>query len=226
MKFQSDMLAKSTPIEVIIADDHEIFRDGFRFLLNKIPSIKLIGEAADGKELIERTRELKPDIIITDIKMPRMNGIEATKQLVKEFPHIGIISFSMFEEDNLIIAMLEAGAKGYLIKNADKEEIEAAIKSVYKDNPYYCRYTTGKLEQMIAKSSYNPYTRKFKPEFSVREISIMKLICEQCSNAEIGDRLTLSRRTVEGYREKIMEKINARNSTGIVIYAIKNDIYV
>ncbi len=220
------MLAKSTPIEVIIADDHEMFRDGFRFMLNKIPDIKLIGEAGNGIELLALSRELMPDVIITDIRMPGMNGIEATKQLIKEFPDMGIISFSMFDEDNLIIDMLEAGAKGYLTKNAEKEEIDAAIRAVYKDNPYYCRNTSEKLTQMIAKSTYNPYKKKLKPEFTEREITIIKLICQQFSNTEIGVRLNLSKRTVEGYREKILEKISARNSVGIVIYALKNNIYV
>src|SRR5665647_2487853 len=114
--------------------------------------------------------------------MPVMDGIEATKQLVKEFPGIGIIALSMFDEENLIVDMLEAGAKGYLIKNAHKDEIIDAVKSVFKDNHYYCRNTTDKLATMIASSNYNPYKKRAKPDFSEREITIMKLICQQFSN--------------------------------------------
>ena len=212
-------------IDIILADDHEIFRDGFSVMLNKFPEVKLVGEAADGEELVKLVRSLKPEVVVTDIKMPKMDGIEATKQLKKEFPHIGIIALSMFDEEDLIVDMLEAGAKGYLLKNAHKDEIISAVKSVHRDEPYYCRETTHKLAQMIAKSTFNPYKKIVKPEFSDKEVAIIKLICDECSNKEIGDQLSLSKRTVEGYRERILEKINAKNSVGIVVYAIKNKIF-
>ena len=131
----------------------------------------------------------------------------------------------MFNEEDLIIDMLEAGAKGYLLKNASKEEIIAAVKCVHKDQPYYCRDTTNKLAQMIAKSNFNPYKKTIKPEFSEKEISIIKLICEEYLNKEIANKLNLSKRTVEGYREKILEKIEAKNTAGIVVFAMKNKIY-
>ncbi len=214
-----------SPINIILADDHEIFRDGFRVMLNKIPSINLIGEASNGNELIRISRELKPDVIITDIKMPVMDGIEATRQLTKEFPVIGIIALSMFDEENLIIDMLKAGAKGYLLKNAQKEEIISAVETVYKDETYYCKNTSNRLAQMIANSSYNPYKKIIKPEFTEKEISIIQFICQEYSNKEIADKLNLSKRTVEGYREKILEKIHAKNTAGIVVYAIKNKIF-
>lgn len=213
------------PIDIILADDHEIFRDGFAVMLTKIPEINLLGEASNGEELIKLMRTLKPEVIVTDIKMPKMDGIEATKRLKKEFPSVGIIALSMFDEENLIVDMLEAGAKGYLLKNAHKTEIIAAIKSVYKDEPYYCRETSHKLAQMIAKSRFNPYKKRAKIEFSEKEIAIINLICGEYSNKEIADKLILSKRTVEGYREKILEKIDGKNTAGIVVYAIKNNIY-
>lgn len=214
-----------TTIDIILADDHEIFRDGFAVMMKKIPEINLVGEAANGEELIKLSRLLKPEVVVTDIKMPKMDGIEATKQLKKEFPSIGIIALSMFDEENLIVEMLEAGAKGYLLKNAHKDEIIAAVKSVYKDEPYYCRDTTHKLAQMIAKSNFHPYKKRPVIEFTEKEVGIIKLICEELSNKEIGERMALSKRTVEGYREKILEKIDAKNSVGIVVYAIKNKIF-
>ena len=213
------------PIDIVLADDHEIFRDGFAIMIKKIPDIKLIGEASNGEELIQLCRSLNPEVIVTDIKMPVMDGIEATRKIKKEFPAMGVIALSMFGEEDLIIDMLEAGAKGYLLKNAHKDEIIAAVKAVHKDHPYYCRETTNKLAQMIAKSSFNPYKKIARPEFSEKEIAIIRLICEEYSNKEIGEKLELSKRTVEGYREKILEKIDAKNSVGIVIYAIKNKIY-
>ena len=212
-------------IRIIIADDHEIFRDGFKLMINKQEDIELVGEAGDGRELIELTTALKPDVIITDIKMPRMDGIEATKHLGQEFPDTGVIGLSMFDEEDLIVDMLEAGAKGYLLKNADKNEVLEAIRTVYQQEPYYCKHTSGKLAQMIAKSKFNPYKKAKKIEFSEREIEIIQLICQELTNKEIADKLFLSIRTVEGYRLKIQEKMNVKNSIGLVIYAIRNGFY-
>ena len=215
----------TTPdIKLLIADDHEIFRDGFKVMLSKYPDIILVGEAENGKELIELANELKPDVVITDIKMPIMDGIEATRKIAEQFPHIGIIGLSMFDEDDLIIDMLEAGAKGYLIKNAGKEQIIEAIKTVYNNDPYYCKTTSNKLTQMIAASRFNPYKKSVKPEFSKREQEIIGLIYQEFSNKEISDQLFLSIRTVEGHRLKILEKMGVKNTVGLVVYAIKNNL--
>ena len=213
------------PIRIVLADDHEIFRDGFGIMMKKQNHIKLVGEAADGIELIEVTERLLPDVIITDIKMPRLDGIEATKIITERFPAINVISFSMFDDDNLIIDMLEAGAKGYLLKSAHKNEIIEAVKAVYKHETYYCKSTSAKLMQMIAQSRFNPYKQNKKPEFNPKEIEVIRLICQEASNKEIANKLFLSVRTIEGYREKIQERIKAKNSAGIVIYAIKTGIY-
>src|SRR5450755_1156875 len=132
-------------ISLVIADDHEIFRDGLALMLSKQNEISLVGQAGDGKELIALTEELHPDLVITDIKMPRMDGIEATRLLLKKNPDMKIIALSMFDEDNLIVEMLEAGARGYLLKNADKKEILEAIASVYDDQVFYCRHTSARL---------------------------------------------------------------------------------
>lgn len=219
------MTGLSFPINIVLADDHEIYRDGFKVMMNKIPSVKIVGEASDGLELIEQVKKLKPDVVVTDIKMPKMDGIEATRRLTAEFPYLGIIALSMYNEESLIVDMLEAGAKGYLIKNTHKNEVVEAVSAAFKGESYYCRETTQKLAQMIAGSKYNPYKKLAKPEFSDKEITVMKLICQECSNQEIANQMILSKRTVEGYREKILEKINAKNSVGIVIYAIRHNIY-
>jgi DNA-binding NarL/FixJ family response regulator len=211
-------------IKLIIADDHEIFRDGFKLMLSKFPEIKLVGEAANGRELLELIQKENPDVILTDIKMPVMDGIEATKKIIELYPEKGIIGLSMYDDDELIIEMLEAGAKGYLIKNAGKEQIIEAIKTVYNDEPYYCRTTSNKLTQMIAKSRFNPYKKTAKAEFSEREKEIIGCICDEMTNKEIGDKLFISVRTVEGHRLKILEKMNVKNTVGLVVYAIKNGI--
>jgi DNA-binding NarL/FixJ family response regulator len=219
------MIKTVNPIKLILADDHEIFRDGFRAMIKKQSAVELVGEAANGEELIELSHKLLPDVIITDIKMPRMDGIEATKRLSHDLPQVGIIALSMFDEENLIVEMLEAGAKGYLLKNAHKNEILEAINAVYYNQTYYCSDTSSKLAQMIARSKFSPFNKTAKPDFSDREISIMRLICQEMSNKEIAAELNLSIRTIEGYRDKIQDKIGAKNAAGIVVYAIRNNIY-
>jgi len=213
------------PIEVLLADDHEIFRDGFGLMFKKNHEINVVGEAADGKELIAMAHDLKPDVIVTDIQMPVMDGICAARQLHHELPHIGIIALSMYNEEAQIVEMLEAGARGYLLKNAHKSEIIAAIKAVNKDQNYYCRYTTQKLAKLIAHSNFIPAPLNGKPEFTDKELSIIRLICQEQSNKEIADALGLSSRTVEWHREVIADKIHARNTAGIVVYAIRHNIY-
>jgi DNA-binding NarL/FixJ family response regulator len=214
----------TTGIRLLMADDHEIFRDGFKLMLTKYPDIHLVGEAENGRELLELAQELLPDVIITDIKMPVMDGVEATKKIITSFPDMGIIGLSMFDEDDLIIDMLEAGARGYLIKNAGKDQITEAIRTVYQGDPYYCKTTSHKLTSMIARSRFNPYKKAAKVEFSEREIEIIDLVCRECTNKEISDKLFISVRTVEGHRLKILEKMNVKNTVGLVVYALKMGI--
>ncbi len=211
-----------TSIKVVIADDHEIFLDGLSLMLSKQKNFEVVGSASDGKELIEIVGKTLPDVVITDIKMPRCDGIEATKIIIEKFPAVRIIGLSMFDEEKLIVEMLEAGARGYLLKNADKSEIIEAVEDVYMEKIYYCRHTSAKLASLIVNSSHNLYRRADMVTFTDREIDIIKLICKQCTAQEIGDQLFLSRRTVEGYRTKILEKMNVKNAVGVLLYALKH----
>ena len=214
-----------TEINVIMADDHEIFRDGFRLMLSKSPFIKLLAEAENGRELVKLTEALKPDVVITDIKMPVIDGIEAARIIREKFPHIGIIGLSMFDEEDLILEMLDAGALGYLIKNADKDEVADAIKTVYKGEHYYCRTTSHKLAHMIARSKSHNMGKREKVEFTDKEIEVIQLICKELTNKEIADQLFLSVRTVEGYRQRILERMLVKNTVGLVVYAINHGLF-
>jgi two-component system response regulator NreC len=209
-------------IRLVIADDHEIFRDGLAMMLSKQQDIQLIGQAENGRQLTSLVRELQPDVVMTDVKMPVMDGIEATRCLLAENPDLQIIALSMFDEENLIVDMLEAGAKGYLLKNADKQEILDAIHSVYMGKPYYCHHTTSRLASLISKSKFNPYRKKDPLVFTEREKEIIRLICQQLTAQEIADKVFLSKRTVEGHRTKILEKMNVKNTAGVVIYALRH----
>ncbi len=211
-------------IRLLIADDHEIFRDGLVLMLSKQPHLVLEGQAEDGQELVDMVKKKQPDIVLTDIKMPRMDGIEATRYIRTWFPQVNIIALSMFDEENLIVDMLEAGAKGYLLKNADKQEILEAIENVYQNKVFYCQHTSARLATMIVKSKFNPYRKTESIEFTDREKDIVKLICLQFTAQEIADKLFLSKRTVEGYRTRILEKMNVKNTAGVVIFALKHGI--
>lgn len=212
-------------IRIILADDHELFRDGFGVMIKKQPEVDLIAEAKDGEELLRRVEEHGPDVVVTDIKMPKVDGLEVMKRMKKEFPHIGVIALTSFDEENLLVDMLEAGAKGYLLKSAHKEEIVEAIITVYQGKTYHCEQTSAKLAQLIARSSFPLHRKQNKVTFNEREQQIIPLICEGNTNKEIGSKLFLGKRTVETHREHILEKMDVKNTAGVVIYAIRHGLY-
>ena len=208
-------------IRLVIADDHEIFRDGLNLMISRQDTISLVGQAGNGNELLQLVAEKLPDVVLTDIKMPGMDGIMASRLLLQKHPNLKIIALSMFEEENLIVEMLEAGAKGYLLKNADKKEILEAIRTVYEGNIFYCKHTSARLASLIVKSKFDP-PKKGGAMFTDREREIVRLICRQHTAQEIGDRLFLSKRTVEGYRTKILEKMDVKNTAGVVVFALRH----
>lgn len=213
----------SKPITLVIADDHEVYRDGLKTLLAKTKELRVIGEAANGKELVEVCRTLNPDIVLTDIKMPYMDGIEATSYIVRHFASIRIIALSMFNQDSLILDMLHAGATGYLIKNAGKNEILEAITSVNKDVPYYCRSTSIRLARLIGAGNQSAKSAD-KIHFNDKELMIIRFLCEEKTSKEIADIMFVSPRTVDEYRDRIREKMKVKGTTGIVIYALQNGL--
>jgi DNA-binding NarL/FixJ family response regulator len=213
-----------TAISLVIADDHEIFRDGLALMLSKQDNVKLVGQAGDGLELVRMVDEASPDMVLTDIKMPRMDGIAAARQLLQRHPGLKIIALSMFEEEDLIVEMLEAGARGYLLKNADKKEILDAIVTVQEGNIFYCKHTTARLASLIVKSKFDQHKKSPGALFTDREREIVRLICRQHTAQEIGEMLFLSKRTVEGYRTRILEKMDVKNTAGVVIFALKHSI--
>lgn len=213
------------PLRIVMADDHPIFRDGFQLLFNGQKELELVGTAENGKQLLEEVEHLLPDLVITDIQMPVMDGIQACRVIKEKFPEIQVIGLTMFNEDKLIVDMLEAGAKGYLLKNTTKGELLQAAKAVYAGGTYYCMATSVKLSRLIAQSKFDPYKAVKKPVFTERELEVIHLVCEQNTNKEIADMLRISIRTVETHRENIQDKIGARNSIGIAIYAMKHGLY-
>jgi DNA-binding NarL/FixJ family response regulator len=210
-------------IKVIIADDHGIFRTGLRILLSQIRNVEVVGEAGNGQELVRRSAELLPDIVFTDIGMPVMDGIAATKELIRRKMGSRVIVLSAHGREEPILQMLEAGALGYVLKSADSEEISEAISTVYQHKPYFCREITERLTEIVAKNYQSPI--KTDLSFTVREKEIMQLICHEYTSKEIAYTLHLSKRTVEGHRTRIMDKIGAKSIAGIITYSVEKGIY-
>lgn len=214
-------------LKLILADDHAIYRDGLKLLLKKVKdvAIEVAAEAGSGAELVELADKVQPDMVITDIMMPGMDGIAAIRLLRKKHPQLFIIALSSFDETRMVLDTLEAGANAYLLKNTSKEEMLQAIKAVSEGGAYYCSEVSVLLIKKIKESNLSSDKKPQVAELTPREQEIIKLICKGHSNKEIATILNLSKRTVEGYREKIMSKVQARNSLDIMTYAIKNNLY-
>jgi len=210
----------SNPIKVLIADDHTIFLDGLKMLLETDPSIEVLGYALNGQDLVDQAITLKPDVVVTDIMMPGINGIDAIKKIHEQQP-IPCIALSTFDSESFIMDAIDAGATGYVVKNAGKGEIIKAIKSVNNFLPYYCKVTEAKILKIISKTRPGIAANDVIT-FSEREIEIIKLISREISSEEIGKKLFASKRTIDGIRARLLSKMNVKSSAGIILYALKN----
>lgn len=184
----------------------------------------IVSEAENGEMLIAEVQKHMPDIVITDIKMPVLDGIEACKTITDQFPHIGVIALSTFDNDDLVIDMLDAGAKGYLLKNTDKAELIKAITTVHDGGTYFCDHITSGFHKMLTQSRKSHYNQRSKVEFSSKERSIIELSSRELTNKEIASALNLSVRTVESHKLRMQTKIEAKNMIGVIIYAIKHNL--
>lgn len=211
-------------IRYIITDDHTIFRQGLRLVLADDHHLELLAEAADGFQLMETLKWEIPDVILLDLKMPGMEGMEATKQIREKYPEIKILILTMHDDEQLILKLLEAGANGYLIKNADADEIKLALHACYENGYYFSDYVSGLMLRSLVKKGKAPLNFKQKITFSDRETDVLRLICEGSTAVEIGKAIFLSHRTVEGIKAELLEKIGVRNTAGLIIYAVKNGI--
>ena len=211
----------SDKIKIFLVDDHNLFREGLRFLLSGNELISEIYEAENGKELLKKVLDVKPDIILMDIEMPEMNGIEATKETLKIFPEAKIIALSMYANENFYSEMIDAGAKGFLLKNSKFEDVQKAIADVNKGKNYF----SPEIMEAIIKNLNKKQQNKKNSELTEREIEVLYNICKGMSNNKIANFLFISKRTVDKHRENILLKTQSKNTAGLVIYAIKNKIF-
>ncbi len=211
-------------IKLAIADDHKIFRNGLKATLEDCENFDLVLEASNGKQLTGMLGTITPDVILMDIKMPEMDGIQTTAYIKQKYGHIKILALSMFNEDKYIVDMMKAGASGYLLKNAEPEEIIEAISTVYHKDYYFNEHLSITLIKQLAGNSLSGNAAHSLADFNEREIEVLRLVCQECSNQEIADKICLSVRTVEGYRARLFEKTKSKNLVGLVIFAIKTGI--
>lgn len=211
-------------IRFAIADDHAIFRQGLRHALNGRGRLELAFEADCGESLLEQMETMEVDLVLLDLKMPGMGGVEATKRLRQAYEDLKIIVLTMFDEEPMVLHLMEAGANGYLLKNADAEEIVLAMYSAIENGFYFNDLVSSTmLRSLMDKKAVSG---RFHPEISLseREIEVLRYICEEMTAAEIGEKIFLSPRTVEGIRGALLSKIGVRNTAGLVLYAVRQGI--
>lgn len=210
-------------IQILIADDHEVFRDGIASIIEDIADIEVIAQAENGRVVLDILQSKQPDVILMDISMGDAGGIDTTILLKKKFPKIQVLVLSMHEETDYIIKMIDAGASGYLLKDAGSEEVIQAIRAVANGSTYYSQQVSAALIQHMTASKNKPI-KKIDAPLTKREIEILKLIVEENTNAEIAALLYISIRTVDTHKRNLIEKLGVKNTVGLVKYAFKKGI--
>lgn len=212
-------------IKIIIVDDHQLIVNGLRAMLEPIEGFSIIGEANDGNEAVSKAIELVPDVIIMDISMPILSGIEATRQILKVYPDIKILALTQHEESEYVVQMINAGGHGYLLKNSRKEEFIEAIFNVFRGEKYFGRKISNLLLDNLLQDKRTENRENNKTiTLTKREKEITKKIAEEMSNQQIADDLNISLRTVETHRRNIMQKLNVKNAVSLVRYAVQNQL--
>ncbi len=204
---------------IILADDHALFLSGLKGLLGRYPRMEVVGEAADGQELLDMLGSTPCDVVLMDIDMPRMGGIEATERGLSLYPGLKVITLSMHGDQEFYFRMVEAGAKGFILKDSTIDEVVAAISTVAEGGTYFSQELLTSLVRNL-KSTHGEY----HDELSSREKEILLCICKGMSNQEIADKLFISKRTVDKHRSNILEKTGSKNTANLVVYAIKNSL--
>jgi len=214
------------PISLAIADDQILFRKGLKLLIHSFDGIELVIEVSNGVELLSAVQQNQPDVILMDLRMPEMDGLEATGKIKKLFPSIKVILLTMYDEEHLINHMMKLGANGYLLKNEEPEEVEFAIRSVMKKDFYFNDYVSKALLSGLRHPKHEMKNLGSGAETSIskREREVLELICREFTSSEIAKELYISIRTVENHRKNLLAKTNARNTAGLILFAVRNQL--
>ena len=213
-------------IRVLICDDHTILREGIRLLLNSQPDIEVVAEAVDGREAVDKARQAKPDIILMDIAMPLLNGLEATRQIKRILPDAKVVALTMYNDEEYVFQILKAGASGYLIKETATNELINAINSVRAGNPFFSPQISRKIMESYLKEDEEKKVRGESDKLTNREKEVLQLIAEGYTNNEIANLMNISVKTVETHRAHIMSKLDIHDVAGLIKYAIRKGLVV
>jgi DNA-binding NarL/FixJ family response regulator len=211
-------------VKVFLADDHKMFRDGLRAQLDKVEEMVVVGEASDGREAVNMLEELKPDVAVLDVAMPMLNGIEATRNILKTFPDLKIVMLSMLADQMYVVEALKAGASGYLLKEESFNHLLEAIKIVLSGKVFLSKSIEEVMMKDLVTQIRNGNMEKNTDPLTDREREVLQLIAEGKTSREAAEILSVSVSTVDTHRKKIMDKLSIHNTAGLVKYAIKNKI--
>ncbi len=211
-------------IKIVLAEDHTILREGLKALLSSDPQFEIIGEAADGRESVRCVEKLDPNLILMDLSMPRMSGMEAIREIKKRCPDIRIIALTVHKTDEYLHTSLQAGADGYVLKDATHEELVLAIKKVMKGQSYLSPGVSGKVIEGYLEGKETVLSDSPWETLSPREREVLKLIAEGYKNKEIADDLCISLKTVEKHRANLMKKLDLHNAAALTVYAMQKGL--
>ncbi|QHI38330.1 Transcriptional regulatory protein DegU [Kordia antarctica] len=213
-------------IQLGLVDDHNLFREGIKSLLDKIEEVTLVLEAVNGKDMFTKLNNVVPDVILLDLEMEEMNGVDATLKLQELFPEVKILILTMHKEERMISYLMEIGANGYLLKDTTREELEKAIKTVYKSGFYFNEFVSQALLKGLKNKSGRPLKIGKDYHLTARELEVLELIAQEFTTAEMAEKLFLSARTIEGHRKNLISKLGVKNTAGLLIKAIKEKLIV
>ena len=212
---------KTSKKKLFIVEDHAIFREGLKRVIAEMPDVELVGEAENGEVFLKMLKKTMPDIVLMDIQMPVMDGLEATERALKEYPYLKILVISMFGDEEYVYAMVEKGVCGFILKTSGLQELERAINRVADGQHYYSEEIMGLIVKKVRQIDSVE-----KVVFTGKEMEVLRMLCKGYSNNEIADKIFLSVRTVEGYRNKLLQKTGSENVIQLIIYALRNKLVI
>ena len=212
------------PIRVLLADDHTLFRKGVRTILEQMQGLEVVGEAANGQEAVTQARELVPDAILMDIKMPVISGIEATQNILKENPHIGIVLVTMFDDPESVFSGMRAGARGYVLKEAEPEELRIAIDAACRGEFILCPIIAKKVLEHFRKDPKPQSWKTPYEELTQRELQVLQLAADGLSNKETAAKLVISEKTVKNHTANIFSKLQVNDRTQAILHGLRRGL--
>jgi DNA-binding NarL/FixJ family response regulator len=213
------------PSRILVVDDHELVRRGVRAVIETHPGWEVCGEAATGREAVDQARFLKPDLVILDVSMPQLNGLEATRQILRTVPGTEVLVLTIHESEQIEREVLAAGARGYILKSDNGRDLEAAVESLLRHRPYFTASVTKMVLDDHLRGGSPPNQRdEVLPALTPREREVLQLIAEGSSNKDVSTKLGISTKTAESHRANIMHKLNLHSTSDIVHFAIRNKI--